>query len=115
MKLPEALRRLEELGDDKVKAQNAKRGAGDNQFGVRRGDLRKLAKEITPDPALAHALWLTGNLDAQLLAVLLWKPKDLSAPQLDELVRQLVFADGADWFGNYLVKKHRGKEALRLQ
>ena len=41
--LKEALAQLEALGNEKVRAQNSKNGAGDNQFGVRLGDIRKLA------------------------------------------------------------------------
>lgn len=40
MTLEETLTQLETLGNEKMRAQNAKRGAGDNQFGVRRGDVR---------------------------------------------------------------------------
>ena len=47
--LEEALAQLESLGNEKVRAQNKKHGAGDNQFGVRLGDIRKLAKKIKAD------------------------------------------------------------------
>ena len=46
MTLNETLKQLKALGNAKVRAQNAKSGAGDNQFGVTRGDVRKLAKKI---------------------------------------------------------------------
>ncbi len=51
MTLEETLRQLKELGNPGVRAQNAKSGpmgggAGDNQFGVPRGDVRKLANQI---------------------------------------------------------------------
>lgn len=36
--LKETLEQLEALGTEKVRAQNAENGAGDNQFGVRLGD-----------------------------------------------------------------------------
>jgi 3-methyladenine DNA glycosylase AlkD len=42
---------------------------GDNQFGVLLGDIRKLAAKITTSHQLAIALWDTGNIDAQLLAI----------------------------------------------
>lgn len=42
MTLEEALARLEALGDEKMRAQNVKRGAGANQFGVLLGDIRKV-------------------------------------------------------------------------
>ena len=46
MTLKETLAELEAMGNEKVRAQNKKKGAGDNQYGVRMGDIRKLAKKI---------------------------------------------------------------------
>jgi hypothetical protein len=37
MTLKDTLAQLESLGNDKVRAQNKKNGAGENQFGVRLG------------------------------------------------------------------------------
>src|SRR5262245_49961725 len=71
MTLEEALRQLESLGDEAVRKQNAKWRAGDNQFGVKHGDIRALAKKIKADHQLAMSLWKTGNIDAQYLAILL--------------------------------------------
>ncbi len=113
MELKEALARLEELGTEKVRAQNAKLGAGDNQFGVKLGDIRKLAKEIKTDHDLAMDLWKMGNIDGQLLAVLLMKPKELSAEQMDQVVRSADFEQVADWLNAYVVKRHPDKETLR--
>lgn len=115
MTLKEALARLEALGDEKVRAQNRRNGAGTKQFGVRLGDIRKLAKEIKTDHDLALQLWKTGNLDARLLAILLMKPKQLSAEELESLVRSVDFVHVADWLNSYVVKKHPDKEALRLK
>jgi len=75
--LKETLAQLEALGNEKVRAQNSKNGAGDNQFGVRLGDIRKLATKIKTNHALAITLWETGNIDARLLAILLINPKNL--------------------------------------
>lgn len=113
MTLKEALARLEALGDEKMRAQNSKRGAGNNQFGVLLGDIRKLAKEIKTDHELALALWETGNLDARLLAILVMKPKNLSADEMDRMVRSANFAQLADWLNSYVVKNHPAKETLR--
>jgi len=111
--LEEALAQLEALGNEKVRAQNRKKGAGDNQFGVRMGDIRKLAETIKTDHALALALWNTGNIDARLLAILLMKPNNLSRDELDRMVRSARFVQVADWLNAYIVKNHRDKEALR--
>lgn len=115
MTLQEALARLEAMGDEKVRKHNRKSGAGDNQYGVRMGDIRKLAAKIKSDPALALALWDTGNIDARLLAVLLLKPDELSREAVDRLVRSGDFAQVADWLNAYVVQKHPEKESLRRQ
>ncbi len=113
MTLKETLKQLKALGNAKVRAQNTKSGAGDNQFGVSLGDVRALAKKCRADHALALALWDTANVDAQFLAALLIDPKKLSAAELDRLVRSVVFVRVADWLNSYVVAKHPDKEALR--
>jgi 3-methyladenine DNA glycosylase AlkD len=113
MTLKEALKELEALGDAKVRAQNAKGGAGDNQFGVSLGDIRVLAKKIRKNHALALSLWDTGNVDAQFLATLLMDPKKLSSEEMDRMVRSISYVRVADWLNSYVIAKHPEKEALR--
>jgi 3-methyladenine DNA glycosylase AlkD len=113
MNLKEALARLKALGDEKMRAQNIRHGAGNNQFGVRLGDIRTLAKEIKTNHELALALWETGNIDARLLAILVMRPKNLSADEMDRMVRSANFAQLADWLNAYVVKNHPEKETLR--
>jgi 3-methyladenine DNA glycosylase AlkD len=109
------LRQLESLGDEGRRAHNSRYGAGDNQFGVKHGDIRALAKKIQSNPELAMPLWETGNVDAQLLATLLIKPKTLSAKEVDQVVRSVSFAHVADWLISYVVKQHPDKESLRQE
>jgi hypothetical protein len=45
MKVNEVLTQLESLGDDARRAHNTKAGAPDNQFGVKLGDIRAMAKK----------------------------------------------------------------------
>lgn len=113
MTLKETLAQLEALGNEKVRAHNKKYGAGDNQFGVKLGDIRKLAAKIKTNQPLALALWDTANVDARLLAILLINAKDLSREALDRMVRSVNFAHVADWLTSYVVKSHPDKEALR--
>ncbi|MFQ5629066.1 MAG: DNA alkylation repair protein [bacterium] len=113
MTLKETLKQLEALGNEKMRAQNTRNGAGDNQFGVRLGEIRKLAKKIKTNHELALALWETGNIDARLLATLLIKPKTLPADEMDRMVRSIAFVQVADWLNAYVVKHHPDKETLR--
>ena len=112
------MRQLESLGNEGVRAQNAKSGplgsgAGDNQFGVSRGDVRKLANTIKSNHELALALWKTGNVDAQFLATLLIKVDLLSAEELERMVKSITYMWVADWLHSYVVKQHADKETLR--
>ena len=63
MTLKETLAKLKSLGNEKLRAHNKKYGAGDQQFGVQLGDIRKLAAKIkakspgTPQmQEIAHAI-----------------------------------------------------------
>lgn len=113
MTLNETLKQLAALGNAKVRAQNAKGGAGDHQYGVALGDIRKLSKKIRTNHELALSLWETGNVDAQFLATLLIQPKKLSAQEMDRMVRSIAFVRVADWLNAYVVRQHPHKEALR--
>lgn len=113
MTLKEALAQLEKLGDEKVRAINKKRGAPDNQFGAKHGDIRVLAKKIKTDHKLGLTLWATGNVEAQHLACLILVPKQLSTAELDRMVRSVSWSWVADWFDSYVIDKHPEKESLR--
>jgi len=115
MTVNEVLAKLESLGDAARRKHNIKAGAPDNQFGVKLGDIRTLAKSIKADHALALKLWETGNVEAQLLATLLMNPKLLSAAELDALTRTTSFAQVADWLNAYIVPQHPENEALRIK
>ena len=113
MNTKQAMARLEELGDEKRRAFNAKRGAGDNQFGVKTGDIRKLAKAIKVDHELGRSLWKTGNADAQMLAILLVRPEELSAKELSTMAKEGACEWVADWLSSYVIKNHPDKESVR--
>ena len=115
MTLKETLKQLKALGNAKVRAQNAKSGAGDNQSGVSLGDIRVLAKKIRTDHLLALSLWETGNVDAQFLATFLIQPKKLSADEMERMVRSVTFVRVADWLNAYVVRQHPDKETLRQE
>ena len=107
------LAQLEKLGGEARRTHNTKAGAPANQFGVKMGDIRTLAKKIKTDHELALELWKTGNCDAQFLATLIIEPESLSAAELEKLVRSVTFAHVADWLMSYVVAQHPDKEALR--
>src|SRR5690348_10230093 len=110
----EILSKLKSLGNEKVRTLNIRNGAGENQFGVKLGDIRSLAKSIKPDKQLVMSLWETGNLDARLLAILIMNPKEFSVGEVDDLVRSIDSAQLAEWLSSYLIKDHPDNEQLRI-
>ncbi|MCW1922503.1 DNA alkylation repair protein [Luteolibacter arcticus] len=113
MKLDEVMAELKAAGNEKVKKLDVRDGAGDNQYGVKSGDIRVLAKKLKGQPEHATELWNTGNADAMLLAVLLMNPKQITPAELEKLVRSVTFTHLADWLDSYVVKVHPQKESLR--
>lgn len=113
MTVDDVMDQLRALGNENLRDLNARNGAGENQFGVKLGDLRLLAKKIKTNPELAAGLWHTGNLDAMLLATLLMRPKAIPAVDLDGMVRSVTSSQLADWLANFVVKLHPEKESLR--
>ena len=113
MTFKETLEKLEALSDEKTRAYNTKNGVGQNQYGVKLGDLRNVAKKIKTNHELALKLWETENFDAQMLAMLIIKPKELTADELDAMVRSVKYARVADWLNSYVVKLHPDNESLR--
>jgi 3-methyladenine DNA glycosylase AlkD len=113
MTVKEILAQLKSLGDDARRKHNTKAGAPDNQFGVKLGDVRAIAKKIKADRQLALDLWETGNVEAQLVATLIVKPASLSADELDKLTRSITCAQVAEWLNSYVVAQHPDKESLR--
>lgn len=113
MTLKETLAELKALGNEKLRQQNKKRGADDNQFGVKLGDIRKVADKIKANHELALELWETANMEARLLATLLVNPKKLSSAETDKMVRDATIPQVADWLNAYVVKVHPANEELR--
>jgi len=109
----EVMAKLSALGSEKVREMNAKNGSGDNQFGVKMGDIRALAKEIKLNPELAAELWASGNVDAMLLATLLFKPKLLSVDDLARMLGAVTYSQLVDWLGTNVIKLHPEKESVR--
>lgn len=77
---------------------NTKRGMGENQYGVKLGNLRKIARKTKTDHGLAIELWKTENFDAQMLSMLIIKPNELTADALDAMVRSVKYAQLAGMF-----------------
>ena len=115
MNSKEILAQLKSLSNEKMMAHNKKFGAGDNQFGVKMGDIRALAKKIKTNHELALELWNTENVDARFLAILIIDPKKLSVEELKNLVKSEKFTHVADWLYTNVIKIYSDTESFRQE
>lgn len=110
--LDQALAELAALEDPKMRAANEKRG---DDHGIHLSRLRALAKTVKVDQPLAQELWATGETPARLLALLVCRPKDFTADELDAMLRETDAPKVNDWFVNYVAKKTPLAEEMRLR
>ncbi|WP_350347673.1 DNA alkylation repair protein [Agromyces sp. G08B096] len=110
--LDTVLAALAALEDPKMRAVNERHG---DDHGVNLSRLRALAKRIKIDPALARELWATGETAPRLLSLLICRPRDFDADELDRMLREPSAPKVNDWFVNYLAKKSPLAEELRLR
>lgn len=108
-----AMHQLRTWGNEKIRAVNISHGASENHFGVNLTNVRNLAKEIKKDHPLGLQLWDTGNDEARLLATLVMNGRELSAEDLDRMVREITYAKVLDWLVENVLKTHRLRDELR--
>jgi 3-methyladenine DNA glycosylase AlkD len=102
--LDDALDRLRVAGSDQIATIYARRNPGVTAWGVKFGDMDKLAKAIKRDSALARQLWETGVLEARILACKVVDPADLGEEEIDRWVRDLDFPVLADLFAGVVYR-----------
>lgn len=107
----EVLAELAALEDPKVRAVNERHG---DDHGVNLSQLRGVAKRLKIQQDLAVQLWATGETPARLVAILISRPKEYTAAELDEMLREGRVPKVHDWLVNYLVKKSPHVEELRV-
>lgn len=107
---PDALAELAALEDPKARAVNERHG---DAHGVNLSQMRALAKRIGMSTALARELWESDDVAGQLLGLLIAKPRELSADEVDRMLRSTRSAKAHDWLVNYIAKKSPLAEELR--
>lgn len=90
MTAAEVLAWLEAEGNEETVAGMTRFGIpNDRAFGVPMGEMRKFAKRIGRDHALALELWDAGWYEARTVAVLVADPDEISREQADAWVREM--------------------------
>jgi len=77
----------------------------DNAYGVPVSALRRMAKGLGRDQALAQALWATGVHEARLLATIVAEPSAVSRDELQSWAGDLDSWDLTDGFTGNLVRQ----------
>lgn len=89
----QVLTALKKLGSQQTRKIHIRHGApADATFGVKVGDLKKLAKQITGNQQLALDLYATGNSDAMYLAGMMADGTQMTKRQLD------AWGKAATWY-----------------
>lgn len=96
-RVEELLAELAGMGSERNRAGMARYGINvANAFGVSIEALRKVAKRVGTDHALALALWETGNHEARLLGVLVDDPAAVTRRQLEAWAKDFDSWDVCD-------------------
>lgn len=108
--VPELLAELAALEDPRAREINERHG---DDHGVNLTKLRGIARRLKIQPELSRDLWITGDTAARLLAILICRPKALTAAELDAMLREARTPKTSDWLVNYVVRKSPHAEQLR--
>lgn len=92
MNKKQVLSELKKLGNENTKKIFQKHGADGDFYGVKVGDLKKVAKKIKGEQELALDLYASGNLDAMYLAGLVADGSQMTKAQLRK------WASNAPWY-----------------
>jgi 3-methyladenine DNA glycosylase AlkD len=98
-----ALAELRRVGSERNRAGMARYGIKtENAFGVPVAHLRKIARALGRDHALAGALWATGKHEARILATMVEEPDEVTPRQMDAWTRAFDSWDVCDQACNNL-------------
>ena len=108
----ELMAELADLADPKILAVNERHG---DDHAVNLTKLRAVAKRVKKNHPLAVELWATGDSAARLLALLICRPKEFSADELDAMIREARTRKVHDWLVGYVVMKGPHAEEMRVK
>ena len=103
---------LAALENPRARAVNERHG---DDHGVNLGELRALARTLKTQHALARDLWATGDTAARLLALLILRPREYDADELDRMLRESHAPKVQDWLLSSVVRRSPHMEVLRLR
>ena len=114
MQLAAAVRNLKAAGTAQTRKTYARHGIPEPMFGVSFAHLKKLAKQIGEDQALAEKLWATGNFDCRALAIMIAEPDTMKLATLNAWGRGVDNSGLSGMLGSFVAEtKHAWKLASK--
>src|SRR5258706_3988114 len=110
--IEETLQALESAGSEQTRKTYRRHGVKGEVYGVLTGDMKKIVKKIKTDHKLALALWMTGNHDARILAMMIADPKQATGALLDEWVHTVQDYVISDALSGYAEKTPLAREKM---
>ena len=98
------LKQLKAMGTAQNRKVYGRHGIRGDLYGVSYANLKKLAKEIKIDQALAGELWASGNFDARVLATMVADPSSITKGAADAWARDLDNYAIVDAFSGLIAK-----------
>jgi 3-methyladenine DNA glycosylase AlkD len=97
MQYEDIIQKLKSLSDPEAVKGMARFGINpENTYGVSVPNLRRIAKEVGKDHALAQKLWASGIHEAKILASMVDEPQLVTEEQMEVWVRDFDFWDVCD-------------------
>jgi len=105
MKYDEVIARLQSMASAENVAGMSRFGiCANNTLGISIYDLRRLARDIKPDHALASKLWSSGIHEARILASFIDEPDKVTEAQLERWVKDFDSWDVGDQVSEMIAK-----------
>lgn len=112
----EVLNALKAYGTEQTRKTFARYGADVNKmYGVKVGDMKKIAKKIKGNQQLAIQLFASGNLDAQYLAGLVADGRRMTRKELESWVKQAGWQMVAEYTVPWVACEHPDGRDLALK
>jgi 3-methyladenine DNA glycosylase AlkD len=114
MNLAETLAQLEQMGTETNRRIYRNHGAQEQVYGVSTANLKLLVKAIKKDHALAEQLWETGNYDAQVLALMIADPRQMTSEIIDAWSKVITNYGITDYFVGLVIQTPFAEEKAQL-
>lgn len=95
-------RELESLGSAQTRKIYTRHGVNPPLYGVKWGDMRKVAKRLGTDHELAVALWAAGEHESRLVALMVADPAQATIADLERMAGEIDNYVEIDEFAAYI-------------